>query len=248
MCEIEYPTMKRKFINNEFYHLVNKGIDNRKIYLNNGDYMRFIENLYEFNNAKPAKEFSRRSNKDVGNRDSHLRKQDNRNKLIKIHSFILMPNHYHLLVEQAQKDGISTFMRKLNVGYTHAFNKKAKRSGYLFQGRFKHVHIKSDIHVGFLICYLHTKPLDSWKKNWREKKLNDNEIKQALKFLEKYKYSTHKDYQGIKSYSSTINKEFLLEFFDGTKGYKEFLADWLKNYQKNIKHIKDLIISKSFNV
>lgn len=251
--------MKRKFFNSEFYHIYNRGVDKRKIYIDKSDYLRFIHDLYEFNDKNPAPQFSRAYNieklqkhqervKYVGNEVPNIeknegeKKRDNRQKLVKIHSFALMPNHYHLLIEQIREDGITLFMKKMDGGYSRGFNEKHKRKGHLFESPFKSVYIKDDIHFGFLICYLHANVLDLWKKNWKEKKLSDQEINQALKFLEKYKWSSHLDYIGRKSFSSIINKEFLLDFFDGYKGYKEFFIDWLNQYQKNIKHIKDLTI------
>lgn len=258
--------MKRKFFNDEFYHIFNQGTDKRRIYSDKSDYLRFIHDLYEFNNSNSAIEFSRSYNieklkvsgKFVPNLNSHEenlgkgwsreKKKDDkksnknsRDKLVNIYAFVMMPNHHHILAEQIQANGISLFMSKLHGGYSRAFNLKYKRSGHLFQGPFKSIHIKDDIHSGFLICYLHSKPLDFWKKNWRDKRLNDQEIKQALKFLEKYKYSSHLDYAGKKNFAPVISREFLLDFFDGTKGYNEFFVDWLKQYQKNIKYIKENI-------
>ena len=78
--------------------------------------------------------------------------------------------------------------------------------------------------------------------NWRNKKLTSSEIKKALKFLEKYRWSSHSDYLGVKNFPSLISKEFLLEFFDGTEGYREFFINWLEQYKKNADYIKELII------
>ena len=231
--------MKRGFITNEFYHISNIGVDKRKIYLQNDDYSRFVRGLYDFNDAKPALEFSRRFNLKKSESDKNVGYQK---PYVNLYGFSLMPNHYHLLLEQVQNKGISAYMRKINIGHTNAFNKKHKRKGYLFEGPFKSKYVKDDIRLGFMICYIHSKPLDLWKPNWNEKGLDNKEIEQALRFLEKYKWSSHLEYLGKKQKLSVINKDFLLEFFDGTKGYKEFFIDWLKNHKKNIKHIENYII------
>lgn len=236
--------MRRRFNIGEFYYLFNKGVDKGKIYLEKGDYGRFIYDLYEFNSTKPAEEFHRSQKKieknelgrNVGNEVSKTR-----DILINLHAFVLMPDYHHLVADQVQQNGLSLFMRKLHGGYSRYFNNKYKRKGHLFQGPFKHKHIKDDIHLGFLICYIHANPLDLWRSNWKEKQLTDQEIKQALKFLEKYKWSSHRDYLGIKTYPSVISKQFLLEFFDGTKGYREFFIDWLRQYKKNIKHLSEYL-------
>jgi len=235
--------MKRSFAINEFYHLFNRGVDKREIFLNRGDHIRFIHDLYEFNDINPAPEFSRHKN--VGHSTSHIifgRRNKNKDNLVNIHAFTLMPNHHHLLVEQIKEKGISLFMRKIHTGYTNAFNLKYKRSGHLFQGPFKDIYVKSDTQLAFLICYIHSNPLNIWKPGWKEKRLTNFEIKEALKFLENYRWSSHLDYLGIKNFPSVIHTNFLLKFFDGTKGYKEFFIDWIRQYKKNVEHFQDFIL------
>lgn len=231
--------MKRYFATNEFYHLYNRGVDKRKIFINKNDYIRFIHDLYEFNDSNPAQAFSRQKN--VGYQVSDIM---GRRLLVSLHTFALMPNHHHLLVEQVKEKGISLFMRKLHLGYTNAFNLKNKRSGHLFQGTFKDVHIKDDRQLAHLVCYIHSNPLDLWKKNWKERELTKSEIKSALKFLENYRWSSHLDYLGIKNFPSLISTKFLLDFFGGTEGYKKFFINWLSQYERNINSIQDLIFEE----
>lgn len=235
--------MRRSFTTNEYYHVFDRGVDKRKIFIDKNDYIRFIHDLYEFNDSKPAIEFSRLKAENVGSRTSHIEGlgRNKRDVLVKIHAFVLMPNHHHLLVEQMKEGGITLFMRKLHTGYTKAFNLKYKRTGHLFQGPFKSIPIEDDVRVGFLICYLHSNPLDIWKSNWKKSGLIDSEAKKALKFLEKYRWSSYLDHLAIKNFPSVIDKEFLLEFFDGAEGYKSFFIDWLRQYQKNVEHVRDFI-------
>ena len=238
--------MAREFATTEFYHLFDRGVEKRKIFMDKNDYLRFVHDLYEFNDTKPAPPFIRRSKKHyVGPSRSYIVSHiegDRRKLLINLHAFALMPNHHHLLVEQLRDGGITLFMRKLQAGYARAFNEKHKRSGYLFQGRYKDVHISSDRQLAHLVCYIHSNPLDLWKKNWKEKELSKSEIKEALRFLEKYRWSSYLDYSGIRNFPSVIDKKFLLEFFDETEGYKKFFIDWLRQYEKNVDSIKDLIL------
>lgn len=231
---------QREFATNEFYHLYSRGVDKRRIFMDTNDYLRFIHDLYEFNDTKPAPAFSRRQTNNVGHRKSYI--EQSRKQLVRIHAFVQMPNHYHLLIEQLTKDGVTLFMRKLNIGYAKAFNLKQERSGYLFQGRFKDVYVKDDGQLAHLVCYMHANPLDLLKKDWKEKGLTKTEINEALKFLEKYRWSSHLDYIGIKNFPSVINNKFLLRFFGGTKGYKKFFIDWLKQYEDNIEFIQNIVI------
>lgn len=225
--------MGRNFALNEFYHIFDRGVEKRSIFVDKNDYIRFIHDLYEFNDQKPAPEFTRRNIGNVGRATSHI---------INLHTFALMPNHHHLLVEPIQENGIYLFMKKLHSGYARSFNEKHKRSGYLFQGRYKDVHVRDDKQFAHLICYIHSNPLNLWRNNWKEKKLTKSEINEALKFLEKYRWSSHLDYLGIKNFPSVINKKFLLEFFDGANGYKKFFINWLEQYRENEEIIHELIL------
>lgn len=229
--------MKRDFSINEFYHVFNRGVDKRNIFIDKNDYLRFVHDLYEFNDVRPAPDFSRRGEVRGGSN-----RPDIKENLVNSHAFVLMPNHHHLLVEQLKEDGITLFIKKLHGGYAHAFNLRHERKGYLFQGRFKDVHIKADRQLAHLVCYIHSNPLELWKQDWKETKLNELETKEALRFLENYRWSSHLDYLGIKNFPSVINKKFLLEFFEGEEGYRKFFIDWLGQYQDNIKSIKDFML------
>ena len=186
--------MSREFTINEFYHLYDRGVEKRNIFIDKNDYLRFIHDLYEFNDAKPAPPYVRRKESNVGRATSYIEREI----LVNLHAFSLMPNHHHLLIEQLKDGGIYLFMKKLHGGYARAFNEKHKRSGYLFQGRYKDVYIKDDRQLTYLVCYIHSNPLELWKKNWKEKQLTKSEINEALKVLEKYRWSSHLDYLGIK--------------------------------------------------
>ncbi len=238
--------MSRILATNEFYHLYDRGVDKRKIFLDRSDYLRFIHDLYEFNDTNPAPQFSRRD-KNVGFQKPNIKTPKasrSRDLLVNLHAFVAMPNHHHELAEQLKESGISLFMRKLHGGYANAFNLKRERSGHLFQGPFKDVHIENNIQLAHLVCYIHSNPLDLWKPGWKKKRLAAGELKEALNFLENYRWSSHLDYLGIRNFPSVIHKEFLLKFFGGTEGYKKFFIDWLKQYQKNVDSIQDLTLEQ----
>jgi len=230
--------MKRTFVTNEFYHIFNRGIEKREIFYNEEDKIRFIHDLYEFNDIKPASPYFRHPMSKMSKKGG----EGKRNLLVDIYAFSLMPNHYHLVLKQLREGGITSFMRKLGDGYTKGLNAKYGRSGYLFQGPFKDVHIENDSYLTHLICYAHANPLDIWKPDWKEKRLNETEKEESLKFLGKYRWSSHLDYWGIKNFPSLISTEFLFKFFGGPVGYKKFFTDWLKQYENNIKFIQKILL------
>ncbi len=154
-----------------------------------------------------------------------------------------MANHFHLFLYPVTDNGLSVFHRKFGIGFANFFNTKYKRSGALFQGRYKKIQVTNDTQALQLICYVHSNPLDLWKPNWKEKGLTNLEIQNALKFLEKeYRWSSHLDWWGIKNFPSLIDPDFMTRFFKNSEEYQEFFTNWLRYYEKNTQDIKKIII------
>ena len=137
--------MVREIVAGNIYHILSRGVDKRKIFLDNGDYFRFIHDLFEFNDTAPINNttYRFRSNSKVIARPYIYDKRP-RKLLVEILIFCLMPNHYHLLLRPRFDNGITKFMKRLNMGYARYFNEKYKRSGTLFEGRYKSVSVKKD--------------------------------------------------------------------------------------------------------
>src|SRR3989338_11193064 len=148
-----------------FIHVLSRGVDKRNIFLDKQDYLRFIHDLFEFNNQEPANNisyhFSGRANGVI--RSPITNGEDTRKVrrlLVTIHSFCLMPNHYHLFLSPRVENGISIFMRKLNIGYAKYFNQKCERTGTLFESRYRSVPVTEERHLLHLPYYIHLNPLD----------------------------------------------------------------------------------------
>src|SRR3989338_6454859 len=107
------------FANDEIYHVYNRGVEKRDVFIHEKDYFRFIHNLFEFNDTAPAENTYYRNVYEV-----RLHKIEKPKEcLVEILSFCLMPNHYHLMLRQKVENGITKFMRKIGTGYTNYFNK-----------------------------------------------------------------------------------------------------------------------------
>ena len=145
--------------------------------------------------------------------------------LVDIHAFCLMPNHYHLLLEEKTEKGIPLFMKKINMGYARYFNEKRKRSGALFEGRYKSIVVDNDRHFLYLPYYIHFNPLDLKFPEWREGKIRD--CKKALNFLNNYRWSSHLNYAGKDNFSLVIKRDFLLEVFGGASKYINSIEEYL---------------------
>ncbi|PJE64705.1 MAG: hypothetical protein COU90_00320 [Candidatus Ryanbacteria bacterium CG10_big_fil_rev_8_21_14_0_10_43_42] len=212
--------------NGEIYHIYNRGVEKRVTFSKDPDYVRFIHDLFEFNDSNPAGKYS-----EVG-----LPNMKQRNLLVEIMAFCLMPNHYHLMVRQKEDFGITEFMRKLGTGYTNYFNQKYERVGPLFQGKYKILHVTEERHFLHLPYYIHMNPLDEDFPEWRDGNIKNP--KEASLFLETYRWSSYLDYIGKKNFPSVTQREFLTAFFDGEKQYKQDMFRWIsENGIENIEHI-----------
>jgi len=221
-----------QFVTNEIYHIYNRGVEKRTIFLSGRDYQRFIRSMEIFNDISPATNLHRPCLKS----DFKQRKP-----LVEILCFCLMPNHYHLLLRQLVDGGITEFMRKIGTGYTNYFNLKNNRVGPLLQGKFKAVHLEKEAHLLYLPHYIHLNPLDLSMPEWREKKIRN--VEGALKFLESYNWSSYPDYIGKKKFSSVITPDFIFANYGHGASkirYKQEIKEWLESF--GFEFIHDVII------
>jgi putative transposase len=201
---------KPVFVDGNIYHVYNRGVEKRDVFLNEGDYFRFVHHLYELNDSKPVRNVQYFLNHKTGDVEARkLYGTQERDVLVEILVFTLMHNHFHLMLRQAQDNGIVRFMQKLGTGYTMYFNKKYERVGGLFQGRFKACHIVEESHLIHLPHYIHTNPLP----------LGNSGVN-PVRYLENYKWSSFPDYVGIRNFPRVTKRSFLLDIFGGEEKYR----------------------------
>lgn len=196
----------------DFWHLMNRGVDKRQIVASDKDRLRFVKNLIVMNDARHVENFTyslaqaKHNSIDIGYRYAK------RKRLVTIHAWCLMGNHYHLLLEENIKNGIDLFLRKLNGGYSRYFNKRNERAGALFQGKTKRVLIENDRQFLYILPYIHLNPLDLLKGGavWRTQCLVDSA--RALKWITDYRWSSYRNYAG--------EQEFV-EILEGSELFSE---------------------------
>ncbi|HDO23628.1 MAG TPA: hypothetical protein ENG99_00195 [bacterium] len=198
---------KIQFANEEHYHIFNRGVDKREIFSGGEDIVRFLQSMDEFNSIDPIGSIYENSLK-LGDLVS---KRKSKPKLVDFVCYCLNPNHYHFILRQREEKGIEKFMHRIGVGYTMFFNKKHKRSGSLFQGTFKAVHISTNEQLLHTSAYVNL--------NDRVHRLGDLVSKSSWGEYEK----------GVKGF---CEKDVILGQFNNIKEYKDFaessLADILE--------------------
>jgi putative transposase len=248
-------TMPRKpkpqFVNGEFYHIYNRGVEKRRIFQEDADYKRFIHDMYEFNDdnfvASSNVRLSCRKPKEVNEKmiDVTFVNKDRkpRKLLVDILSFCLMPNHYHFILKQRIDGGIVKFMKKIGSGYVAYFNLKNKRVGPLYQGSYKAIYINKQQYLDYLLFYVHFNPLDLFEENWRGGEVRD--YNKLMNHVDNYHWSSHPDYLEKGRFPSVTNREFYLKLMNVKGGYKNQAKEWMKVIPEKIRaNDEDFIIER----
>ncbi len=141
--------MPRKIIplvTGETYHIINRGVDKRVVFVDDEDYLRFYSYLQYFNKTQPSVSLFESVRRSEPVKENEM--------LVKIHAYCFPVNHFHLLLTQNIDGGISEFMKRLGGGYTSYFNEKYERSGSLFQGTYKKFSVSNNAKLLHLSAYI----------------------------------------------------------------------------------------------
>lgn len=187
---------KIRFSVGEYYHCYSRGVDKRVVFMDVNDWNRFRDLLYLVNDTSPLRWG------DLQTGPGMTFKNKRNDPLVSVIAYCLMPNHYHLVIREVRKDGVSTFMHKLGVAYTTYFNAKYERVGNLFVRPFRAKHVKDDIYLKHLINYVHLNPAELFENGWKEGGVVDRDL--LKKELLEYEYSSLSDHLRIERPSKTI--------------------------------------------
>jgi len=137
------------FSNDEYYHVFNRGVDKRIIFNTKEQQYFFFRRLFLLNTVNTSKLIANQRSK---KKDKEIVAKGE--ELVSIVAYCLLPNHFHLLLKQNVDNGISQFMQRLGTSYTKFFNQQEKRSGSLFQGKFKATHLSGDFALPTVSAYV----------------------------------------------------------------------------------------------
>jgi len=206
------------FATGEFYHIFNRGVDRRKIFLRQGHYARFVattKRLMKTGSATAGK--------------LRLGKQTPLKKKLDIICYCLMPNHYHFLVRQTKESGLTEFMHKLDTSYTKYFNVVGKRTGRLFEYTFKAIRVENDEQLLHLSRYIHLNPL----------------IGNITTDLRGYSWSSYPDYVGLVENGFCLKDE-IFGFYPKKRALKDYIRFVLDQvgYARRLHEIQALTFEK----
>lgn len=221
---------KVQFQNDYFYHIYNRGIDKRNIFMDEKDYIRFLRSMRELNTSKVIESLYRLNQ--IRRREAKLlRFETNRRSLassdeplVEFIAYCLNPNHFHIMVRQSAEQGITKFMHKLSTAYTKYFNNKYNRSGSLFQETYKATQVKTDEYILYLSAYIN----------------GNSEIHKIAK-AKNYKWCSYPDYLG-KRKGVLCQKNAILKDFKNIGEYKNLVGTIIKESQQRKSDIKKYLL------
>lgn len=188
-------------IPDSYYHIYARGASRQDIFLEPSDYSVFLELFRRYLSAEEMKDSAGMP---------YVKLYDD----IELLSYCLMTNHFHLLVYQINEGAMQRLMRGVMTSYNRYFNKKYKRSGSLFESRYKASRVSTDEYLMHISRYIHLNP-----KQWQ-----------------KYPYSSLQYYLEPHA-QDWISEERILDLFMSRSAYAEFVADY-ESIKESIEFIK----------
>ena len=200
--------MNSPLVNGAFYHVFNRGVEKRTVFEATNDYQRFLITL-DFYRLLPT---PRKLSTHLAFKQPPIPRDFEQKALVKILAFCLMPNHFHLLIQQLEDGGISEFIRRIIDSYTRYFNTKYERVGALFQGKFKAKVVENDKYMLGLSKYIHRNPLKllQWENHPSE-----------------YAFSSYPGYLDVKRKLAFCDTEIISSYFNTSKkdSYRNFVEE-----------------------
>lgn len=208
--------VNRQFQNGGIYHVYNRGVEKRAIFID--DYDRNIFLYYLFIYLAPLEQILFKYP------ELNLRiASKNLNKELSLISYCLMPNHFHLLLKSNTATAIPKLLKQLTNAYVQYFNQKYHRVGGLMQGCYKAVQIENDEQLIHIVRYIHLNPVVA-----------------ELDTIEHYPWSSHKVFIDP-ARTTYLAKDIALNYFKSVNKYQEFVSDQI-NYAQELHRLQQISI------
>lgn len=221
----------------DFVHIFNRGIRQMPIVNSESDKWRFLKVLRYLNSECFSKNIFRELDFLMKSADFQMfqwpKNWPEYKPLVKIVAYCLMPNHFHLLLKEIIKGGISKFMHRFGTALTKYFDIKYEETGRIFQGSYRGKTVSGEIkNLHYLDAYIHVfNPMELYAGGI-EKSLK--EFDQAFNYALDYPFCSLGESFGRRKLG-IVERDILKEAFPELKIYKEFAYDAL--IVRNIREI-----------
>ncbi|MEI7918033.1 MAG: transposase [Candidatus Saccharibacteria bacterium] len=192
---------------NSYYHVYARGINRQKLFIESADYKYFLKLFERYLSEEPA---ISKTNEIYPNFLGQ----------IEVLAYCLMTNHFHLLIYQIDTPYLEKLMRCVMTSYSRYFNLKYKRTGSVFESRYKAVRIDQESYLQHISRYIYLNP----------------------RLWEKYKYSSLSFYVHGKE-PNWLTSARILELFTSRQSYLDFVSDY-EEMRDTLHEIKDQLANK----
>ena len=211
----------------EYYHVVNRGVNKQKLFIDKRDYVRFLFLILYFQSPITFINLGRHVSYFVKHQMFNISEQENiiKNRSVYLHNFCIMPNHFHLLLSESIDGGISRYLQRIQNGYGKYFNTRYQKNGHVFQGVFRAVHMQDNEQLLHTSAYIHKNP---------------QELMSDRHDLETYPWSSYRDYIGQNRWRKLIESTIILDQFETKEDYHTFVKTSSAKEiptDKDVKHL-----------
>lgn len=220
------PTTSIPLVEDQIYHLFNRSINREPVFTSKRNCQRALASLgfYRFQNTPVRLSYFLSWGQEKRKELMERLEKDSKYS-VEILTFCLMPSHFHFLLKQVTKSGISNFLSLFQNSYTRYFNTKHKRAGPIFQGQFKAVRIETDEQLMHISRYIHLNPHSSF-------------VVESIEELEEYPWSSLAEYLGRQN--GFCSRGTVMSLFNNDKKrYQGFVFNQA-DYQQKLGKIKHL--------
>jgi putative transposase len=191
----------------EYYHICNRGVMKREIFLDDRDFIRFLfltlfsqsSKVSVDNPSRPVTYYERYR---IFNISEKVVEKISTTREVALVAFSLLPNHYHLLVKELAPGGLAKFLQRIGIAYTKYFNIKYQQTGHLFQNSYRSVYIEDNEQLLYTSAYIH-------KHSSRPS----------------YEWSSYQDHVKKNRWSKLLDPSIITEQFENGSEYSQWLRD-----------------------
>ena len=202
------------FVTKNFYHIYVHGVSDFSIFRQTADYNRFMSLLFCANGSKPIPRLD--FTYDYLSQAWEIRDQkvDIGKPIVGLVVFSLIPTHIHLLLEEKQDRGISTYLHKILTSHAKYFNIKYDRRGHLFESKFNSRHINNNRYLLYVSKYIHRNP---------------EKISRYRKSYVSYPWSSYHDFIGHNRWGGLLNIEPIISQFKSKESYRDYVSEPMRD-------------------
>lgn len=199
----------------EHYHIFNRAINKQTIFHNFNDYVRFlfliiyiqspVKVLHISRIVKDLEKYCTGQSRALatGYEEKIIKK-----RVVELVSFCIMPNHFHLMVKELEEGGMADYMQRVLTAYSKYYNTKYEKSGHVFQGPYRAVHVEDNEQLLHLSAYIHRNP---------------RELSEWFRKEDKYPWSSYKDCIEKNRWGELLRPDILMGEFKDRKDYDKFV-------------------------